>query len=433
MRRQITAAIVAVTALAVAMFGIPLAVAIHHLYVTDARTRLEREATLAARDIPPDFGAGTDPIDLPTDAKGITLGLYDVSGARVSGSGPNVGDVAVRRALLNAIDDEEVGDVLVAAVPVAVNERVVAVIRAETSIRPTERRAYVAWALMAAFGALIVGLAGALAVVQANRVTRPIRRIGDRATRLGHGDFTITVPHAGVTELDDLADALTATARRLGQAMEREQAFSTHASHQLRTPLAGLRLAVETELTDPRADPTLTLHEVLTGIDRLETTVTDLLRLGRVPARVEQLDVDAVYAHVRTHWHGPLAARGRRLDLTPVRSVPDVAASNAAITQALDVLVDNAVRHGAGTVTLAVRPVAGGITISVTDEGPGPGLAPTPEHRTDDHGIGLQLARTLVETERGRLLPPGPGRSSTFAIALPVTTTPPTGAGGERL
>ena len=252
MRRRITAAIVTVAALAVALFGIPLAVAIHHLYLTDARTKLEREATLAARDVPPDFATSADPIDLPTNTKGVGLGLYDATGALISGRGPARADRAVQEALLNVIRDRQSGDALVAAVPVAVEERVVAVIRAETSIRPAEHRAHLAWALMAAVGALIVGLASAVAALQANRLTRPVRRVRDSAIRLGHGDFTITVPRAGVAELDDLADALTSTARRLGQAMEREQAFSTHTSHQLRTPLAGLRLAVETELDDPR-------------------------------------------------------------------------------------------------------------------------------------------------------------------------------------
>ena len=428
MRRRITAAIVTVAALAVALFGIPLAVAIHHLYLTDARTKLEREATLAARDVPPDFATSADPIDLPTNTKGVGLGLYDATGALISGRGPARADRAVQEALLNVIRDRQSGDALVAAVPVAVEERVVAVICAETSIRPAEHRAHLAWALMAALGALIVGLASAVAALQANRLTRPVRRVRDSAIRLGHGDFTITVPRAGVAELDDLADALTSTARRLGQAMEREQAFSTHTSHQLRTPLAGLRLAVETELDDPRPDPTLTLHDVLTGVDRLEKTVADLLRLGRVPAQSELLDVAVLYDHVRTHWHGPLAARGRRLDLAPVRAmraIAAVAASNAAITQAVDVLIDNAVRHGEGTVTVALGSVAGGITLSVTDEGPGPRPSPNPEHHADQHGIGLQLARTLVEAERGRLMPPRPERSSTFVIALPAAGSTP--------
>jgi signal transduction histidine kinase len=418
-KRRIVVAIVAVTALAIALFGIPLAIAIHHLYLTDARTRLEREATLAARDVPVDFATAGDPFDLPGNAKGVTIGLYDLGGRLVSGAGPARADRVVTAALDNEMHDQELGERLVAAVPVAANERVVAVVRAETSAHAAEHRAHLAWALMAALGVAIVGFAGGLAFVQANRLTRPLRRLRDDAGRLGHGDFAIA-PHAtGVSELDELGDALTSTARRLGLAMEREQSFSTYASHQLRTPLAGLRLAVEAEAASPRADRTAILGESLAVIDRLEATVTDLLRHAREPARAEPLAVAAVLDHVGTHWQPTLAAQGRALRLPgDLDACPTVHASTAAITQALDVLLDNAVRHGAGAVTVTCDVVAGGLAIGVTDEGPGPAAAAAAVTVDEGHGIGLDLATSLVEAERGRLLRPRAEHPATFTIVL---------------
>ena len=428
MRRRIIVAIVAVTTAAVVLFGIPLAIAIHHLYIAEARTRLEHEATLAARDIPTDFSSTADPIDLPSNTKGITLGLYRPTGERISGAGPTTGDVSVLAAAGNKIHDEEIGKRLIAAVPVAVNEQVVAVVRAETSLHAAEHRTRLAWALMAALGVVVIAMAASLAGVVANRLTRPLRRVRDGAIRLGHGDFSITVPPAGVPELDDLADALSSTAHRLGRAMRREQDFATHASHQLRTPLAGLRVTLEAELAAPRPDPALALDECLAITDRLEGTVTDLLRLAREPSRSKPLRVDVIIEHVRTQWHGTLAAHGRRLRLPAPTPTDDVRASNAAITQALDVLMDNATRHGRGTVTIACHPVAGGLTITVTDEGvvttPGDvGLDRTSLRRARGHGIGLDLAVTLVEAEGGRLLHPEPGQPATFSIVLPTVGT----------
>ena len=87
---------------------------------------------------------------------------------------------------------------------------------------------------------------------------------------------------------------------------------------------------------------------------------------------------------------------------------PDARASGAAVRQVLAVLLDNAVIHGRGTVTVTVREAAGAVAVDVADEGPG---VPDPEgvlfarqaDRRDGHGIGLALARRLVEAEQGRL------------------------------
>jgi signal transduction histidine kinase len=421
MRRRITTAIVGVTALAIALFGFPLAFVIRQLYFNDAQVTLQREATLAARDVPSDFATNIDAIDLPTNAKGISIGLYAPDGTKISGDGPDHGDRSVIDAATNKISERENNDRFIAAVPVATNEQVIAVVRATTPTHAAEHRAHLAWVLMAALGTLILAFAGGLAIVQANRLTRPLRRVRDGATRLGHGDFGITVPHAGVPELDDLADALTSTAKRLGQAMQREQSLATDASHQLRTPMAGLRLVIESELAAPRPDPTLALNECLAVTDRLETTVNDLLRLVRQPARSERLDVPGLFEKLRGHWHGSLATAGRRLEVdAPRGDLPTMWASNAAIEQALDVLIDNALRHGSGSVRIGADRVDGGIALACTDEGTQPA---EPVRSPDGVGIGLDLATTLVEAEGGRLIRPQAGQPSTFVVLLAASAS----------
>jgi signal transduction histidine kinase len=416
MRRRIITAIVGVTALAIALFGLPLAVVIRQLYFNNAQATLQREATLAARDIPADFATSSDAPDVATNVAGIKLGLYSPDGRKLSGDGPEKADRSVVDAAANRISQRESNDLFIAAVPVATNEQVVAVVRATTSTHAAEHRAHLAWVFMTALGVLILGFAAGLAIVQANRLTRPLRRVRDGAIQLGHGDFGITVPHAGVAELDDLADALTSTAKRLGQAMQREQSLATDASHQLRTPMAGLRLLLESELSAPRTDPSLALNECLAVTDRLETTVNDLLRLVRQPTRNVQLDVPALGEQMRLHWHGPLATAGRRFDVdVPNGDLPTIWASTAALSQALDVLMDNALRHGQGAVRLVVARVDGGLSFTVNDEGI---VANENSSQPDSLGIGLDLATTLVEAEGGRLIRPKLGEPSTFAIVL---------------
>ena len=176
-----------------------------------------------------------------------------------------------------------------------------------------------------------------------------------------------------------------------------------------------------------RPDPTLALHECLTIAARLDATVTELMRLAREPRRTQRLPVGALLDRIRTNWHGPLANTGRRLHLPAAPPDIDAFASAAAIGHALDILLDNAFHHGRGTVTVTVdaAAIAGGLVLSVTDEGTGP--AATHVHGTsttrDGHGIGLELATTLIEAEGGRLRRPTPAHPATFAIVLATTTT----------
>lgn len=425
MRRRILVSITAVTTLAIALFGIPLAVAIHNLYLSDARAHLERVATLATRDLPSVSEASARGIELRSPAKGVSIGLYSVAGARLEGQGPTVGEAPVLEASHNQIRTQEMGDLLVSAVPVTADQQVVAVLRAETSAHTAEHRAHIAWLGMAMLGGAIIVLAGVLAIVQANRLTRPLRRLRDTASRLGRGDFTIEAPHAGLPEVDEVGRALTVSARRLGDAMAREQALSSHASHQLRTPIAGLRVTLETELSAPRSDPNLALEECLVIADRLETTVDDLLRLARERSTDERLDFQAVAGHAAAYWAPVLSAAGRSLRVSCPPDLPNVHAATAAVRQAVDVLVDNAYRHGDGAVELNIEPVAGGVALRVTDEGPGvpqnlERLFDAEPRRAGRRGIGLPLARTLVETEGGRLRLQGRGPHPCFEIVLPA-------------
>jgi signal transduction histidine kinase len=267
-----------------------------------------------------------------------------------------------------------------------------------------------AWAVMALLGLAAIAVAALLAHRQAKRVTRPVEDLRDAAVELGQGNFTISAPASGVPELDEAATALAATADRLGALVERERAFSADASHQLRTPLTGLRLLVETELAAPREDSTDLLTEALREIDRLEDTIDHLLRLARdAPNDRRRLDVAALLEGATHRWQGPLAAAGRPLLVSSeaVRTPPR--ASAGAVEQILDVLLDNALAHGRGAVTLSGRTVEGGVAIDVGDEGAGiPGEpAVAFARRTNGasgHGIGLALARSLAEAEGGRLL-----------------------------
>ena len=292
------------------------------------------------------------------------------------------------------------------AVPVADDEHVVGVIRAEQPTSSSNARAMRIVAVLAGLGAAVIAVGAAIGYVVAGRLARPVRRLRDAAIELGDGNFAIDVPRSKVPELDEAATALTTTARRLDSLVARERAFSADASHQLRTPLAGLRTTIETELEFPRPDPTESLHEALDDIDRLERTITDLLAIARASEPDgTSTSVDHLLADLSGAWHGRFAAAGRPLLIADGSGVPPVAANATMLKHALDVLLDNALVHGDGVTTVSTRVGPDSVTISVSDEGDGfvdSGGADRSD-RGGTHGFGLPLAYRLVAALDGRM------------------------------
>jgi signal transduction histidine kinase len=408
--RRIFLTIVATTVLAVLLFGVPLAIVVNRRVHDDAVIELQRAA----------FSKAAAPASVVSDSS-ITVGVYDASGHKVAGEGPPVADTIVAAAAGGGVHDGVVGGERVVAVPVP---GAGGVVRAAEPRGEVRHRELMTWLAMVGLGILAVAMAAGAGALLARRLTRPVRRLRDASVRLGDGDFTVEAPQSGVAELDDVARALTATSRRLGTSVERQRTFAADASHQLRTPLASLRLALENELADPRPDPKLALRDALEDVDRLDATVTNLLALARdpgpprTPVAVEEL-VDGAEAR----WRGALAAQGRSLQVAVAPGTAPVVVSTAAVSTVLDVLLDNALQHGVGMVTLSGGPAPrAGVVLVVGDEGEvtvpdGALFAPRPDGGRR-HGIGLALARSLAEAEDLRLLL-ARRRPTAFELVLP--------------
>ena len=406
MRLRLVLAIASVATLAVVLFALPLALVLERIYRGEELLRLQRDTVAATRQIDV-AGAPGDPLELPDVPR--LLAVYDTAGRRIAGrGGPGVADAVVRDALRTEAPAERQRDGgLVVAVPLVVDERLTGVVRAERSDAGAAESAHERWWFMAAVAAAVVGLAIVAALILGRRLARPLERLADAARRLGEGDFAARAPSAGMREVDEVAGALNSAAQRLNDLVSRERAFSANASHQLRTPLAALRLELETMELNGNSSPEL--PAALAQVDRLQETIETLLSLARGAPGVDTVTrLRDLLEDAGSRWSGRLAAQGRTLSFVSESPELSVRASPSVLREILDVLLDNAARHGSGAVELRARLSGGSVALDVADEGAGSPLDAeevfSRRSSAGGHGIGLALARSLAHAEGGRLL-----------------------------
>ncbi|RSM89428.1 sensor histidine kinase [Kibdelosporangium aridum] len=418
MRKRIVMLVTMAAVVATTLFGVPLGVFVARYYWDDERTELERVATAAALAVANDLSGSPQLPVVPADT---TIGLYTPTGELRAGSGPALADRAVQRASNGEIEETDAKDSIVVAIPIMDEGRLLGVMRAMKSHKSATIRT--AFTLLTMLGSAVfaVAVTWLLARRMAARLARPLEDLSATAKVLGEGDFTVRTGHSGVPEIDSVGTTLNTTAQRIGETLDRERAFSANASHQLRTPIAGLRLQLEGALESPD-DPRPAIGKSIAAVDRLERTVNDLLTLARDVNSTPVADLGALLDDVESTWREPLASVGRSLEID-VHGAPAPRAAEAGVRQILNVLVDNAYTHGSGTVRVCARDAGGALAVDVSDEGAGirPGVDVFAKRTNvhNGHGIGLALARSLAEADGGRLMH---SDGSTFTLLLPSAT-----------
>jgi signal transduction histidine kinase len=398
---QSTLLVVAITAL---VLGVPLAITtwrlVEDLHRADLLSRLEQVA--ARLDTP---GAQIDraSIELAVPTGGRLV--LERTGEPDQTIGADVGDDPVSESLPFGP-----GDVLVMQEPLR-------------SMRTEQVQVTLVVVLLVV---LSVGAGAVVATVTARRLAEPLRGVADRAARLGAGDFRAVPGRHGIPELDRVSDVLDTSAVALADLLQRERALVGDVSHQLRSRLTALQLRLDELAAHP--DPTARSEALaaLEQAERLAGVLDELLEAARAAraAGAEPQDLREALGAVAEEWRPALKAAGRSLKLR----VPDgllARVTPARIREAVGALLDNAIQHGAGTVTLSARAAETSLVVEVTDAGAGVPEELVP-HVFDrgvsvgsSTGIGLALARALVEADGGRL-ELSRARPPIFTIFLPA-------------
>jgi heavy metal sensor kinase len=219
-------------------------------------------------------------------------------------------------------------------------------------------------------------------------------------------------------EIERLGGTLNAMLERLEDALQRERDFVADAGHELRTPLALLRTELELALRHGESIGELreAVRRSSDEVDRLTQLAEDLLLIarsdqGRLRLQLETLDVSTLLAAVATRFSWRADDAGRRLTVEAPPGL-SVEADRLRVEQALGNLVDNALRHGNGTVTIRATEADGTVSLHVSDEGAGfpkEFIARAFERfsRADrsrasqGSGLGLSIVKTIVEAHGG--------------------------------
>jgi signal transduction histidine kinase len=273
-----------------------------------------------------------------------------------------------------------------------------------------------------------VTVAGVLAGLVARRAARPVEELAEAAGRLGAGDPRPVGKRYGVTELDQVADGLDSAARRVTHLLTVDRELAVDASHQLRTPLTALSMRLE-EMIASADEPDVVREEgtaALAQAERLADVVSQLLSPARRVAAgsANLISIDKVVLQQITEWEPAFRRAGRKMVLIG-ESRLQAYVTPGGLAQVIATLLDNALMHGRGTVTIRRSQSERSVVIEVEDEGEGipaelvsrifdRGVSDRPEGT----GLGLSLARTMVSADGGRVVlarrnPP------VFAVFLP--------------
>jgi signal transduction histidine kinase len=309
-------------------------------------------------------------------------------------------------------------DLLYTAVPVTDSSgRTVGAVRVTQSVDAVNERVRNSVLTLVGIGGLALVLGLVLAWLLAETLSRPLRRLADTARAVEAGDIGARAEVEGPTEQQEVAHAFNDMTERLGVVLAAQREFVANASHQLRTPLTGLRLRLESAAL--KAD-TSELEQELTAaereVERLSRLLTALLTLARegqapMPGRSVSLDDAAAAAHAR--WADRADADGSRLTLEGSERVT-ACASDDDVAIVFDNLIENALHYAPGA-AVALRWGASGDEVWLAVEDDGPGIAPGEEEALFERfargsagsgssgtGLGLAIVQMLARRWRGR-------------------------------
>ncbi len=466
MTRRILLVLLALTAVIIAGAMVPLALnAISHdrsSFIQETEDEVSTDAAVARGRL--ETGPYGPLIELLTQVREAGYGLLIVHSTRNNVMGESVADQGMPHgnwAQLAASADEPVrptaqprqpvpevtGSWVAAAIPVySTNAKLVGTVILVRPTGPLNHDIVELWVILGTVAVVAMLAAALLAFALARWVSRPLAGLDSAAGKLADGDLASrAVVDSGPPELRRLGTTFNTMAGRLEALVHGNRAVIADVSHQLRTPLAALRLRLDLLAADPDPDPETTGHELAGALDelaRLSRLVDGLLAVARaenvvpVPTAV---DVAEVARERVVAWHPVADDRGITLEAPETGSARARASVLAWIGEGhLDQILDNLVANAldalsAGShITVTAAATTAGAQITVVDDGPGMSAEDRARaflrfttSNPNGTGLGLAIVHRLVTSNGGTArLTETPGGGLTVFLDFPGVPTP---------
>ncbi len=443
--------------LAIVAFGVPLAINLSARVNAEVRTQARAQADLVAATAADLLGATSRPElatlahsgaisirgrILVTSVRGIVLA--DSNGPAQIGT-----SYASRPEVRAALQGRQVqvqrysrtlgSQILATAAPIIHQGRPAGAVRVTQGVAAVQaavRRAEFGLVLIAA---IVLALGLAAGIIIARQIAGPVQRLQRVARRVAGGDLEARAELEGSLEQRSLAGSFNEMTERIARLLDAQRQFVADASHQLRTPLTGLRLRLEearAEVGDAPADRDLAAG--IAEVDRLSATVDELLVLSRAGERRLEgawVDLDDVAATTVERWRHHARERGVTLEHRCASPAGVVWAARSDLERILDALLENAIHYSAARTTVAVSSFPG--RIEVSDRGSGiddderelvferfrrgrAGRSGPP-----GSGLGLSMARELARAWDGAIrISARDGGGTSVSLLLPLVARP---------
>ncbi len=284
---------------------------------------------------------------------------------------------------------------------------------------------------------VLVSLAVALGAYPIiRRLTKRLETLQHGVERWGAGELGTRVPVEGGDEVAFLAERFNQAAERIEQLLASHKALLANASHELRSPLARIRMGLALMGDDSSAQA----HEIRRSLQELDQLIDEILLASRLdaaqgePEAMEPLDLTGLAAEECARVDAELQAAPASASTGTDTQGLMLHASPRLLRRLLRNLLENARRHGAGEVTLALTLVEGDAEIRVSDRGPGVPPAqrerifepfyrlPGASEREGSVGLGLALVKSIAQRHGGRVhCEARPGGGASFVVRLPLS------------